>query len=55
MLKNVSYHNIPSEGRKDIRDAWIKTIDRPFIYVCSVHLTENSFDETQKQLAGGIL
>ena len=40
--KNVSYHKIPDEEKKDIRDAWIKTIARPVlpkvVHVCSYQL-----------------
>ena len=59
---NVSYHKIPGEERKDIRDAWIKAIDRPVlpkaVHVCSNHFTEDSFDESQelkRRLIGGNL
>ena len=29
--KNVSYYKILEEDRKDIREAWIKTIPRPVL------------------------
>ena len=60
--KNVSYHKIPGQERKDIRDAWISAIARPVlpkaIPVCSDHFTEDSFDESQelkRRLLGGNL
>ena len=60
--KNVSYHKIPAQERKDIRDAWIRAIARPAlpkaIHVCSDHFTEDSFDESQelkRRLLGGNL
>ena len=50
--KNVLYHKIPGQERKDIRDAWIRAIARPVlpktIHVCSDHFTKNSFDESQE-------
>ena len=60
--KIVSYHKIPGQERKDIRDAWIKAIARPVlpkaIHVCSDHFTEDLFDESQElqqRLLGGNL
>ena len=50
--KNVGYHKIPGQERRDIRDPWIKAIARPVlpkaIHVCSDHFTEDSFDESQE-------
>ena len=60
--KNVSYHKIPGQERKDVRDAWIRAIARPVlpkaVHVCSNHFTEDSFDESQepkRRLLGGNL
>ena len=50
--KNVSYHKIPGQERKDISNAWIKAIARPVlpkaIHVCSDHFTEDSYDKSQE-------
>ena len=60
--KSLSYHKIPGQKRKDIRDAWIKAIARlvlpKAIHVCSDHFTEDSSDESQelkRRLLGGNL
>ena len=60
--KSVSYHKIPGQKRKDIRDAWIKVITRLVLpkafHVRSDHFTEDSFDESQelkRRLLGGNL
>ena len=60
--KNVSYHKIPVQQRKYIRDAWIRAIARPVLPraadVSSDHFTEDSFDERQElkqRLLGGNL
>ena len=49
MNKNVSYHNIPGEEGKDIRDAWTRAIARPVlpkaVRVCSDNVNKDSFDE----------
>ena len=43
--KNNSYHKIPGQERKDIRNAWIRAIARPVlpeaIHVCSDHFAED--------------
>ena len=50
--KNISFHKIPGQDRKDIRDAWIRAIARPVlpkaVDVCSDHFTEDLFDESQE-------
>ena len=50
--KNISNHKIPGQERKDISDAWIRTITRQVfpkaVDVCSDHFTENSCDESQE-------
>ena len=57
--KNVSYHKIPGQERKDIKKAWTRAIARPkAVHVCSDHFTEDSFDENQEitwHLLGGNL
>ena len=61
MNKNVSYHKTPDQKRKNIRDAWTRTIARPVlskaIHVCSNHFTEDSFEsqELKPPLLGGNL
>ena len=44
MNKNVSYHKIQGQEKKDTTDVWIKTIARPVlskaIHACSDHFTE---------------
>ena len=50
--KNVSYHKIPGQERKDIRDAWIRAIARQVlpktVDVSSDHFTKDSFDESDE-------
>ena len=50
--KNVSYHKIPDQERKDVRDAWIRAIARSplpkVIHVSSDHFAKDSFDESQE-------
>ena len=50
--KNVSYHKIPGQDRKHIRDAWIRAITRPVlpkaVHVCPDHLTKDLCDESQE-------
>ena len=62
LSKNVFYHKIPGQERKDIRNAWIRAIARPVLpkafHVCPDHFTEDSFDESQelkRHLLGGNL
>ena len=60
--KNVSYHKIPDQERKDIRDAWIRAIARwvlpKTVDLSSDHFTKDSFDEShelKQHLLGGNL
>ena len=50
--KNVSFHKIPGQDRKDIRDAWIRAIARPVlpkvVDVCSDYFTEDLFHGSQE-------
>ena len=62
MNKNISYHKITGQERKNIRDTWIRAIARPVlpkaIHVSSDHFIEDSFDENQElkqHLLGGNL
>ena len=50
--KSISCHKLPGQGRKYIRDAWIRATARPVLpkaaNVCSDHDTEDSYDESQE-------
>ena len=50
--KRISCNRLPDKRRKDKRDAWIKTINKPVlhkaIHICSIHSMEDSFDESQE-------
>ena len=51
--KNVSYYKILEEERKDIREAWIKTIPRPVLPKSDIRgipqLLEKAFKQNQRK------
>ena len=55
--RNVSYHEIPDQERKDIMNAWVRAIARSIylklsmcllITLPKIHLMKDSFDESQE-------
>ena len=48
--KDISFHSLPNENRKPIRQAWIKAIRRETLpkvcFICAEHFDESCFDQS---------